>query len=99
MRKNRVDVSALVIGDTGAAVRKQGVAATVREGPGVYTLRFPPDRPVRPEVYHLSLTVLNKDTLRVAQLANSGGASIQVRIFDDAAMPADADFEFAAERV
>ncbi|MBK6689463.1 MAG: hypothetical protein IPG45_33665 [Deltaproteobacteria bacterium] len=99
MRNNRMDISAWVLGATGEAKRKQGVVAVERASDGVYNLRFPADKPVRAEAYHLSVTILNKDTFRSAQLADVGGATIQVRIFDDAAMPADADFLFGAERV
>ena len=99
LKRDRVEVSALVIGATGEAKRKRGIVGVEHPATGIYIVHFMPEKPVRTDRYHFDVTIVNTDTFRVATLADSGGATLQVRIFDEAAMLADADFELAAEHV
>jgi hypothetical protein len=99
MFRNRLEVSAQVEGTKGVVLRKRGIASVLRNDPGMYTIRFPADRPVRPEHHHFSVTIMNTTEFRTAQIAQADGASVLVRINDMIGDPVDADFQFAAERI
>jgi hypothetical protein len=97
MIRNRVEVSTMVV--AGKAGPRRGVSSVEQDGTGVYTIHFAPEKPVRAEAHRLSIAILNADGPRTAVFSDTGGASIGVRIFDGAGQPADADFQFSAERI
>lgn len=97
MLRNRIDAVVTVL--AGKMASRRGVASVERTEEGAYTIQFAPDRPVRAETHQLSIVVLNADRPHEAVFADTGGASIKVRIFDLAGRPTDADFQFSAQRI
>ncbi|MCC7383924.1 MAG: hypothetical protein IT384_18925 [Deltaproteobacteria bacterium] len=97
MIRDRIEVSATMLGGKGEP--KRGVAAIERNGPGVYEIRFPPEKSVHAETYQLAIAIVNASEPRTWVFTGSGGASIGVRIFDARGEPIDADFQFTAERL